>query len=255
MYIEKGYTLGLAKAVKKEINIPLIVTGSRLDEPGLLLAAVAEDTADAVGLGRASVADPFLPRKYETGRIEEVKPCIDCNKCIETALQGGNLHCAVNPAVTREELVKLTPSLTPKKVVIVGGGQVGSEIAIDLSRKGKDITVVELLDAVLSSAAPIAMINKMALMKLYEKEKIKVLTSARLDSVDDQGANVTLLKEDRTVKIEADTVIVSVGMKALASMAPDLQGQGFEVYEIGDGVQVGDVHTTIYSAFNVARNI
>ncbi|NLC40850.1 MAG: hypothetical protein GX763_08050 [Clostridiaceae bacterium] len=94
----------------------------------------------------------------------------------------------------------------------------------------------------------------MTLKKLYKKEEIKVFISARPDYVDDQGANATLLKEDRTVKSKR-TVIMSVGMRPLPSMDPDLQGQGFKVCEIGDGVEAGVVHTTIYSALNLARNI
>lgn len=378
MYIEKGFTLDLAKEVKNELTVPLIVTGSRIDEPDYLLEAVQDDTADAVGLARASLADPFLPKKYEAGKIEDVRPCIGCNTCFQTITEGGNLHCAVNPTVTREELVRLRPTINPKKVVIigggiagmeaaqvlklqghdvtiyeksdklggnlnaagahdfkhdvgrlnvwyqkqmkdldipiklntelstqdiigknpdvailatgsvpvsiefegsdspkvissldaiydekqigdkvviVGGGQIGCEIGLDLAEKGKDVSIVEILDDILTSSAPLPFINRMALVKLLEKEEVNILTSAHFDSVDETGANVSLTKENKEVHLDADTVIIAVGMKAKPSFASELFGTGIEVYEVGDGLEVGDVHTTIHSAFEIARRI
>jgi 2-enoate reductase len=143
MYIKKGYTLDLAKAVRKEIKTPLIVTGSRIDEPELIARVFSENIADGIAIGRPSLADPFLPKKYEMGKPEEVRPCIGCNTCIMTLLGGQNLHCAVNPTVVREGNVSLKTSLLPKNVIVVGGGIAGMEAARVLKLRGNTVTIYE----------------------------------------------------------------------------------------------------------------
>ncbi len=378
MYIEKGFTLDLAKAVKKAVKIPVLVGGSRLDEAKYAMEAVREDTGDAVVLGRAALADPFLPKKYESGNVEDVRPCIGCNMCLYTSQIGMNLECAVNPQTGRETEARLEPALTKKnvlvvggglagmeaartlklrghdvsvyeksdrlagnlngagghefkhdvkrlsqwyqkqlqdlaipvtmnteltaaditaknpdvvilatgsipvtlnfpgsdrakvlpcleaieheekvgqKVVVVGGGQIGCEIAIDLADKGHEVSIVEAAADILSSGAAIPFMNKMALVDILEYQKVPVYTSAHLDSVDADGANVTLTKTDETLHIDADTVILSVGFKTKPSLASELVGKNIEFYEVGDGVKVGDVRTTVHSAFEVARRV
>ena len=378
MYIEKGFTLALAKEVKKEVKIPVLVGGSRLDEPQYAMEAIREDTGDAIVLGRAALADPFLPKKYEMGNIDDVRPCIGCNGCLYTALAGGNCECAVNPTIAREEEVRLNPannkknvvvvggglagmeaarvlklrghdvaiyekanrlagnlngagshefkhdvkrlsqwyqkqikdlnipvtfnteltaddivSKNPdaailatgsvpvsikfdgsdsekvlpcleaiehedkvgKKVVVVGGGQIGCEIAMDLADTGREVTIVEAMDDILSSGAAIPFMNKMALVDILDNKKVNVLRSAHLDSVDKKGANITLTKEGKQISIEADTVIMSIGFRAKQSIAADLVGKNIEYYEVGDGVAVGDVRTTVHNAFEVARRM
>ena len=378
MYIPKGYTLDLAKAVRKQIKVPLFVTGARIDEPYLLERVFSENIADGVAVGRPSLADPFLPKKYEMGKPEEIRPCIGCNTCIMTLLSMQNLHCAVNPTVVREDNVRLKPSLLPKnmivvgggiagmeaarilklrgntvtiyeksnrlggnlnaagthdfkhdvgrlnkwyqnqlenlripvilntelsaqdivgkkpdavilstgslpvsikfegndskkviscldaiyheeqigdKVVIVGGGQIGCEIAIDLASKGKKPTIVEALEDILSSGAAVPPQNKMALKDILAHREVKIMTSATLVSVDQTGANVKLLKEDKMAHLDADTVIIAIGMRAKPSLANELIGKGMEFYEVGDCIKAGDVHSTIHSAFEIASRL
>ena len=66
---------------------------------------------------------------------------------------------------------------------------------------------------------------------------------------------VHFAKDQQEQFIEANTTIISVGFKSLPSMARNLYGKGIEVYEIGDGKQVGDIYTSIGSAYEIAREI
>ena len=139
------------------------------------------------------------------------------------------------------------------KVVIVGGGLVGCEIAYGYAKESKDVTIVEALDETMKTNNVPAM-NKIMLLDAFEYYGTKVLTSTRLNAVTDDGAVVTL-SDGTTTTLEADNVIMSVGYRPLPSMQEALAGCGAELYEIGDGAKVGNVLTCIRDAFEVTRNL
>lgn len=140
-----------------------------------------------------------------------------------------------------------------QKVVIVGGGLVGCEIALGYIQEGKTVTIVEALDEIMKTGDVPAM-NKMMLLDAFEHYKTDVLTSTRLQAINDEGA-VVILPDGTAKTIQADTVIMSVGYRSLPSLAAELAGCGAEVYEIGDGSKVGNVLTCIRDAFEVTHNL
>lgn len=140
-----------------------------------------------------------------------------------------------------------------EKVVIVGGGLVGCEIAYGYAKAGKQVTIVEALDDILMVNDVPAM-NKMMLVDAFEFYKTRVLTGTRLKEVNDNGAVVE--KKDGTQEtIEADTVIMSIGYRSIPSMEEELSGCGAEIYNIGDGNRVGNVMTCIQDAYEVASHL
>ena len=139
------------------------------------------------------------------------------------------------------------------KVIIVGGGLVGCEIAYGYAKEGKDVTIIEALDEIMKTNNVPAM-NKVMLLDAFEYYGTKVLTSARLNAVNDDGAVVTLT-DGTEITLEADNVIMSIGYRPQESMAEELAGCGAEIYEIGDGARVGNVMTCIRDAFEVTRNL
>lgn len=140
-----------------------------------------------------------------------------------------------------------------EKVVIVGGGLVGCEIAYGYAKEGKQVTIVEALDDILMVNDVPAM-NKMMLVDAFEFYKTRVLTGTRLKEVNDNGAVVE--KKDGTQEtVEADTVIMSIGYRSIPSMEEELSGCGAEIYNIGDGNRVGNVMTCIQDAYEVASHL
>lgn len=140
-----------------------------------------------------------------------------------------------------------------EKVVIVGGGLVGCEIAFGYAKEGKQVTIVEALDAILKVNDVPAM-NKMMLVDAFEHYGTRVLTSTKSKEVNDSGAVVE--KQDGTVEtIDADSVVLSIGYRSVPSMAAQLAGCGAEIYEIGDGNRVGNVLTCIQDAYEVASHL
>lgn len=136
------------------------------------------------------------------------------------------------------------------KVIIVGGGLVGCEIAYGYAKEGKDVTIVEALDQILNLNNVPAM-NKTMLLDGFEFYRTRILTNTKLKTVLDDGAMV-VLPDGKEEKLAADTVILSIGYRPLPSLKPELEDCGAEVIEIGDGRKVGNVLTSVNDAYEVA---
>lgn len=141
------------------------------------------------------------------------------------------------------------------KVVIVGGGLTGVEYAVDLGEQGKDVTVVEMLDAIMSTGPAVPIPNAMMLNLLLAEYKVNVLTGTALVEINDEGAVVKNVKTGEISTIPADNVVMSIGFKPKKSIAEELYGNGFQVFEIGDARMVANIHNSIWDAYELARNI
>ena len=141
-----------------------------------------------------------------------------------------------------------------QKVVIVGGGMTGCELAYDLAREGKQVSIVEMAPDILMAGPPMPMANGMHLRLLLAANHVELLTSTKIAAVTDDGAVVENAEGERKT-LEADTVILAMGLKPNASLAAELQGEGVEVYEIGDGRQVVNIMNAVWDGYEVARNL
>lgn len=91
-----GCYLGCAARVKEAVRVPVIAVG-KLNDPVLAEAAVRDGAADAVGIARGLVADPYLPTKVLEGRWDEIVRCTDCLTCHTTTQKQHDMGCSVNP--------------------------------------------------------------------------------------------------------------------------------------------------------------
>ena len=135
--------------------------------------------------------------------------------------------------------------------IIVGGGLVGCEIAYDLLKNNHKVTIIEGKENILNG--PVPAINKKFLLDAFEYYHGNIITNVMVTQIDKNGVHYK--KDEQEQFIEANTTVISVGFKSLPSMARSLYGKGIEVYEIGDGKQVGDIYTSIGSAYEIAREI
>ena len=95
-------------------------------------------------MARASIADPHLPEKLCQNKPETSLHCIGCLQgCAGQNRIGKSVRCLVNPMAGRESEYDLTPTTTPKKVVIAGGGVSGCEAAISAALKGHQVSLYE----------------------------------------------------------------------------------------------------------------
>ncbi|MBQ8398981.1 MAG: FAD-dependent oxidoreductase, partial [Clostridia bacterium] len=142
----------------------------------------------------------------------------------------------------------LDNSKAGKKVVIVGGGLTGCEIAYDLYLQGKEPTIVEMQDDLITTKG-ICLANTSFLRDFFKANKVPVHLETALKEITDRGV-VVADKEGKTFEIEADTVILSTGYRP----AP-LTEKSKHVHIIGDAQKVGNLRTVIWGAWDVAMKL
>ena len=122
---------------------PLIAT-SRIVDPEEADRLLGEGRADAVGMTRALITDPDLPRKAREGDLEGVVRCIACNACIAHYHAATAIACAQNPRTGRElTLPRSEPGERRVRVVVVGGGPAGVAAAVEAGEAGHDVVLLE----------------------------------------------------------------------------------------------------------------
>jgi 2,4-dienoyl-CoA reductase-like NADH-dependent reductase (Old Yellow Enzyme family)/NADPH-dependent 2,4-dienoyl-CoA reductase/sulfur reductase-like enzyme len=141
-----GYALHLSEAIKKQVHIPIIAVG-RINDPFMGGEVLDKRKADLIGMGRALLADPDLPRKAQDGRFEEIRMCIACNRCLERLYRNLRVHCTVNPEMGREkEFSEIQPALVQKRVMVIGGGPAGMEAARISAMRGHNVRLYDRND-------------------------------------------------------------------------------------------------------------
>lgn len=140
-----------------------------------------------------------------------------------------------------------------ENVVVVGGGLVGCEVALNFLRQGRKVTIVEFLDDILKSGAPTPIMNKMCLKDLFKDGNVEIRTSSALTEVNDIGAVVKTANGPET--IPADTVILAVGLRSHPSFASILEAYNIEAYSIGDERQVANILGAVASGYEVGKTI
>lgn len=131
----------LAAQLKAVIDVPVIAAG-KIRDLWMAEAVLNNNKADFIAMGRALIADPDMPVMVQQGKNRELRGCLYCNRCTESAIQVG-LRCTINPELPFE---RERPSLSgkkAKKVLIVGGGPAGMEAAITVREKGHRVTLFE----------------------------------------------------------------------------------------------------------------
>lgn len=138
-----GWLAGHAAEIKQVVHIPVQVVG-RIKDPEIAEDILAADQADLISFGRASLADPDLPRKYIEGHARHIRQCIGCNQgCIDILFGNQPIRCLVNPTCGYEGAQEVQPAANPKRVLVVGGGPAGLEAARGAVLCGHEVVLHE----------------------------------------------------------------------------------------------------------------
>ena len=126
---------------------PVVVVG-RYTSPDRMVSVVNKGIADFIGCARPSIADPFLPRKIEEGRLDDIRECIGCNICVSGDYTMSPIRCTQNPTMGEEwrkgwHPERIRPRESEKPVLIVGAGPAGLEAAQALGKRGYEVTLAE----------------------------------------------------------------------------------------------------------------
>lgn len=145
------------------------------------------------------------------------------------------------------------PEKIGHNVVVIGGGLVGCEMALGYAMEGKQVTVVEALDTLMTAGAEMPPIpNGQMIPDLFEHYGVKVLTRHRLTAIGDHS--VTLACGEGSKTIQADSAVIAIGFRPAPSMAPELVGSGAVVYEI-TGDNIGTIMRAIWNGYELGNSI
>lgn len=141
-YKEEGFLAPLAAAIKREVSIPVAVVGM-IRSFELADSLIEKGTADFVVMGRPHIADPHIINKLKSMREKEIRPCITCLHCTDSA-EIGRMECSVNPTLGYEkDFQHFYKNGNGRRIVVVGGGPSGCEAARVLSVRGFEVTLLE----------------------------------------------------------------------------------------------------------------
>ena len=138
-------------------------------------------------------------------------------------------------------------------VVVVGGGLVGCEMALDLAQKGKKVTILEALPKIMAVNGPICSANKEMLEELLPFHGVNIICNAKVTGFKD-GA-VSYETAGKAEKLDADSVILSVGYRSADELYHELEFDVADLYLLGDAGKVSNIMYAIWDAFEVANHI
>ncbi len=146
-FSEEGFQEPYIKGVKKLTTKPVVGVG-RYTSPDTMVRVIKQGIMDMIGAARPSIADPFLPKKIEEGRLDDIRECIGCNVCVTGDYTMSPIRCTQNPSMGEEwrrgwHPEKIRQAEGARKILVVGAGPSGLEAARALGQRGYEVTVAE----------------------------------------------------------------------------------------------------------------
>jgi len=138
-----------------------------------------------------------------------------------------------------------------QRVIIIGGGLVGAELAAHLGRLGREITLIEITDSLNDGGNKL---HGLALGLELGRQNVQIELSTKVLSISPVG--VLAEKQDGTQKtFTADTIVYAVGQRPLDEEAEALRFLAPEYHRIGDCLVPENISEATRAGYNIARNI
>ncbi|MGH6933048.1 MAG: FAD-dependent oxidoreductase [Dongiaceae bacterium] len=194
-FADEGYQEKYIAFVKKLTTKPVVGVG-RFTSPDAMVSQIRRGILDMIGAARPSIADPFLPRKIEEGRLDDIRECIGCNMCVSGDFTMTPMRCTQNPTVGEEWRKGWHPEIIAAKtsddsVLIVGAGPAGLECTRALGQRGHQVHLAEAAEELggrvsreskLPGLSAWARVRDHRLLQLGKMPNVTVYRASRLDA-------------------------------------------------------------------------
>ncbi len=216
MGLPRGGFVYLAQGIKQAVSIPVMAC-NRINDPLLAEQILRDGRADLVGFARSLIADPELPNKARSGRLDEIRYCIACNQgCFNPLSEEKPQTCLVNAQAGAEGKRVIQPAFRKKKVMVVGGGPAGMEAARVAAMRGHEVCLYEknetLGGQIPLAAAPPGRKEFLTLVRYLETQMKKLRVAVNT------GVEATVQHVERE---RPDAVVLATGAEPLV---PDIKG-------------------------------
>lgn len=132
-----------ALRIKEISHIPVLLVG-KINEAKLARSLVKEEKVDGIVLGRALLADADFVKKVKEGKDCQIAPCTGCLAgCVGQQTKRLCGTCVINPFCGHEIEMKIEPSTSNKKIMVIGGGIGGLSAARMCALRGLDVEIFE----------------------------------------------------------------------------------------------------------------
>ncbi len=207
---EAAHRDAIARA--KAMTTKPVVGIGRFTSPDTMLAQITSGAQDFIGAARPSIADPFLPRKIDAGRVEDIRECIGCNVCYAYDSLGAPIRCTQNPTMGEEwrrgwHPERIEARHADESVLVVGAGPAGLEAARALGERGYRVLLAEAerelggrlnRETRLPGLAEWARVRDWRLGQLAKLANVEIFPDNRLDA-------------DAVLALEVEHVVVATG--------------------------------------------
>ena len=208
-----------AAEIKKHVKTPVLTVGA-FNMPDAMEKFLEETGVDCIAMGRALIADPFLPRKVMEGKPEQITPCIRCMECQSGMMKNRVMRCTVNPIIGREcEVFHPQPTYTHKKILIAGGGPAGMQAALEATKRGHEVILCEASDKLGAL--------RFADNDTWFKRPMRRYRNSQIEKVQRCGAEIRLntrVTKEIVDEVKPDVLIAAVGSEPFAVPVPGHDG-------------------------------
>ncbi len=143
----EGAQEDLIRGIKQLTAKPVVGVG-RFTSADMMVRQVKQGILDFVGAARPSIADPFLPKKIDENRIEDIRECIGCNICVTGDMTMSLSRCTQNSSFMEEWRKGWHPERMPARasdtrVLVIGAGPAGLSAAHRVGLRGYEVALAE----------------------------------------------------------------------------------------------------------------
>lgn len=210
-FVQQGALEPYMSYVKSMTSKPVVSVG-RFTSPDMMASQIKRGVIDLIGAARPSIADPFLPRKIEEGRLEDIRECIGCNICYTGDGKGVPIRCTQNPSMSEEWRRGWHPEYIEKKatdssVLVVGAGPAGLEATQALGKRGYDVMLAEAtreLGGRVTRESKLPGLSEWIRVRDYRLQQIEKLTNVEV-------FRESNLSADEVLAVGADHVVIATG--------------------------------------------